>query len=73
MLYKIIIFTSFGGNVPSSNTKSMTLIPSALSSSILYVGSQTLTTSLTLCFFNSYWKKIYSIYIDFHQQDLFLK
>lgn len=43
--------------MPSSNTKSMTLIPSALSSSILYVGSQTLTTSLTLCFFNSYLKK----------------
>lgn len=50
-----MILTSFGGNVPSSNTKSMTLIPSALSSSTLYVGSQTLTTSLTLCFFSSYW------------------
>lgn len=47
------IFTSFGGNVPSSNTKSITLIPSDLSSSTLYVGSQTLTTSFTLCFFSS--------------------
>ena len=45
--------TSFGGKVPSSNTRSNTLIPSSLSSSTLYVGSQTLTTSFTLCFFSS--------------------
>jgi hypothetical protein len=50
-------FTSFGGNVPSSKTKSITLIPSDFSSSTLYVGSQTLTTSFTLCFFSSYWEK----------------